>query len=90
MRSIRFYLRTIKVFGSWCVKGNGTQINAEKAGFTQITSNTWFCLIRENQRMRSIRFYLRTIQVFGSWCVKGNGTQIDAEKAGLPQAEKLD
>jgi hypothetical protein len=35
MRSIRFYLRTIQVFGAWCVKGNGTQIDAEKAGFTQ-------------------------------------------------------
>jgi hypothetical protein len=71
------------------VKGNGTQINAEKAGLTQITTNPWFCLICENQRMRSIRFYLRTIKVFGSWKGKGNGTQIDAEKAGLPQAEKL-
>jgi hypothetical protein len=87
---IRLYLRSIQVFIPWCVKGNGTQINAEKAGFTQITSNTWFCLICGNQRMRSIRFYLRTIKVFGSWKGKGNGTQINAEKAGLPQAEKPD
>jgi hypothetical protein len=63
------------------VNGNGTQINAEKAGFTQITPNPWLCLIRENQRMRSIRFYLRTIKVFSPWCVKGNGTLINAEKA---------
>jgi hypothetical protein len=47
------------------VNGNGTQINAEKAGLTQITPNPWFCLIRGNQRMRSIRFYLRTIKVSG-------------------------
>jgi hypothetical protein len=42
---------------------NGTQIYAEKAGFTQIikTPALWFGLIRENLRMRSIRFYLRTI-----------------------------
>jgi hypothetical protein len=32
---IRFYLRSIQVFSPWCVKGNGTQIDAEKAGFTQ-------------------------------------------------------
>jgi hypothetical protein len=85
MRSIRFDLRTIKVFGSWKGKGNGTQIDAEKAGFSQITSNTWFFLICEDPRMRSIQFYLRSIQVFGSWCVKGNRTQINAEKAGLTQ-----
>jgi hypothetical protein len=42
MRSIRFYLRTIKVFGSWKGKGNGTQIDAEKAGFLQIIPKARF------------------------------------------------
>jgi hypothetical protein len=42
MRSSRFYPRTIKVFGSWKGKGNGTQIGAEKAGFTQITPKARF------------------------------------------------
>jgi hypothetical protein len=47
----------------WAGIFNGTQVYAEKAGFTQIikTPALWFGLIRENLRMRSIRFYLRTI-----------------------------
>jgi hypothetical protein len=39
---IRLYLRSIQVFSPWCVKGNGTQINAEKAGLTQITPKARF------------------------------------------------